>query len=179
MTAVVGLVEDSGKVWVGADSAASDEMGSLDLRAAAKVFKKGGVVIGGCGSFRAIQLVRYKLSVQEHKRGTVEKWMACTFIEALRKCLMDGGHTTKKDNEELAEGVFLVGHKGHLFTVWGDFQYGESINEYAAVGSGAEVALGAMFARKHGGPRARILTALKAASTFRVDVRPPFRVESA
>jgi hypothetical protein len=177
VTCVAGIAEE-GRVWIGADSAASDNVGCLALRAAPKVFRLGNMVIGCSGSFRASQLIRYKLSVPEHKRGALDKWMATTFVEGLRKALMDGGHTVKKDNEEMAELWMLVGVRGRLFQVEGDFQVGENVHGFDAVGSGAEAALGALFARRTGGPRARIMSALKAASAFRVDVRPPFRLES-
>lgn len=172
MTAIVGLVH-RGVVHIGGDSAGVDGM-ALVVRADAKVFRKKGYVFGFTSSFRMGQLLRYSLKLPEPKRD-LDAFMATTFVDALRDCLKAGGFAGK-DNEREEGGTFLVGVRGRLFTVYGDYQVGQSADGFAAVGSGDQVALGALFATAGTGlgPRRRVIGALKAAERFNSGVRGPF-----
>jgi ATP-dependent protease HslVU (ClpYQ) peptidase subunit len=177
LTCVIGAI-DKGTVTIGADSAGSDGY-QLAIRADPKVALIGTqFVMGFCGSFRAWQIIRFNFAPPEYRRGPLDKYMSTTFVEALRRCLLDGGVTEKKDNVEELPANFLVGVRGRLFQIENDMQVGESVHPYDAIGCGAQVALGAMHARKEGSVRARILAALKASSTFSEGVRPPYRLET-
>ncbi|HEY3491359.1 MAG TPA: hypothetical protein VGK43_00305 [Solirubrobacterales bacterium] len=72
-------------------------------------------------------------------------------------------------------GVFLVGWRGALYTIYSDFQVGRSVRGENAVGSGGELARGALFVAK-GEPRSRVKRALEAASVFNAGVAPPFKI---
>jgi len=43
------------------------------------------------------------------------------------------------DKGQEAGGTFLVGYRGRLFRVDSDYQVGESVNNYCAVGCGADL----------------------------------------
>lgn len=177
MTCVVGAL-DHGRVIIGADSAGSDGQAVIS-RADPKVALVGSqFVMGFAGSFRAWQVIRFQFQPPEFKRGALDKYMSTTFVDHLRKCLADNMVAERKDNVEESPANFLVGCKGRLFQIEGDYQVGESVHPFDAIGCGAQVALGAMHARKEGSVRARILAALKASSTFTEGVRPPYRLET-
>ncbi len=57
-----------------------------------------------------------------------------------------------------------------------DYQIEEAVAGYNAVGSGDDIALGALFATRNGGmgPVERLELALQAASYHNSDTRPPF-----
>lgn len=57
-----------------------------------------------------------------------------------------------------------------------DYQVGQAVDGYAAVGSGDSIALGALYATAGMGmkPRRRVKLALRAAERFSAGVRAPF-----
>jgi ATP-dependent protease HslVU (ClpYQ) peptidase subunit len=172
MTAIVGLVHD-GCVYIGGDSAGVDGY-SLTVRADGKVFRNGLFLFGFTTSFRMGQLIRYALEPPSPE-GDLEHFMAVSFVDAVRSCLKEGGWA-RKDNEREEGGTFLVGVAGRLFAVHEDYQVAEAADGYAAVGSGEQVALGALYATADTDmePGERVLVALRAAERFNAGVRGPF-----
>lgn len=172
MTAVVGLVH-GGSVYIGGDSAGVAGM-SLTVRADTKVFRKKRYLFGFTTSFRMGQLIRYSLKLPKPPRD-LDRFMATTFVDALRDCLKAGGWAAKENDREEG-GTFLVGVDGHLFTVYSDYQVAKAADGFAAVGCGDEIALGALFATARTGlrPRRRVMGALAAAERFSAGVRGPF-----
>lgn len=170
MTCVVGLVQD-GLVHLGADSAGVAGL-SLTVRSDEKVFSNGEFVFGFTSSFRMGQLLRYSL-VPPAPTSELPRFMATTFIDAVRTCLKDGGYATKTSEQEWG-GNFLVGVRGTLFEVGCDYQVGEPVEGFAAVGCGFNIALGALYATKRMAVRRRLETALEASERFSAGVRGPF-----
>jgi ATP-dependent protease HslVU (ClpYQ) peptidase subunit len=175
MTCIVAI-KDGDSVFMGADSAGVSGY-FIQSRTDPKIYKVGEFMFGFTSSFRMGQLLGHAFNEPEHDDGvTVEKFMATTFIDAVRTCLKNGGYA-KKDNEVEIGGNFLVAYKGRLFNVDSDYQVGESRLGFDAVGCGAEIALGSLFstAKKH--PKKRIQIALEAAEQFSCGVRGPFILE--
>lgn len=175
MTCIVG-VEHGGKVYIGGDSAGVAGY-SMTVVSESKVFQNGPFVMGFTTSFRMGQLLHYKLTVPEFNDRTdqVEKFMVTTFIDAVRNCLRDGGWLAKDRDVEVG-GTFLVGFRGQLFLIGGDFQVTRTSNGYAAVGCGDDIALGALHGSADGDPQLRILAALRAAEHHSAVVIGPFTV---
>lgn len=178
MTCIVGLV-DEGKVYIGGDSAGLAGW-QLTHRKDAKVFRNGNFLLGFTSSFRMGQLLRYAFQPPEcpiwDEVTTVERYMATTFVDAVRDCLKAGG-LARKDNEVESGGHFLVGFQGRLFYIEGDYQVGESLDGYDACGCGADVALGTLYATPNMQSKKRIELALKAAEHHNGGVRAPFVIE--
>ncbi len=172
MTCVIGLV-DKGDVYIGADSAGVAGL-SISIRTDEKVFGNGPFIIGGTSSFRMLQLLRYKFSppAQTVHQDDME-YMVTSFIDSVRQCFCANGFG---DKDATIGGTFLVGYKGKLYTIQGDHQVGMQAIPYDAVGCGADLALGAMFATEGLGPEERLNIALSAASTFSAGVCPPFTI---
>ncbi|HEV2125915.1 MAG TPA: hypothetical protein VGW38_24420, partial [Chloroflexota bacterium] len=142
MTCVVGLVH-RGTVYIGADSAGVAGW-DLTVRADQKVFHNGPFLFGFTTSFRMGQLLRYSLVPPQHDPTVeVERYLATAFMDAVRACLKDGGFASKQ-NEQESGGNFLIGYQGQLFEIGSDYQVGRPVDEFAAVGCGAQIALGAM-----------------------------------
>ena len=175
MTCIVGLVHEA-VVYIGGDSAGVAGL-SLVVRADEKVFRNGDFLMGFTTSFRMGQLLRYKLyPPRRHPDDRVVKYMVVDFIDAVRECLKAGGYASKEKETEQG-GTFLVGYSGHLFTVDSDYQVGIPEDGFAAVGSGEDIARGALFATQgQATPRDRVLTALRAAERFNAGVRGPFHI---
>ena len=175
MTCIVGFVEGN-SVWMGGDSAG---VGGLDLtvRADQKVFRNGAMLFGFTSSFRMGQLLRYAFTVPDHDpRVDLDKYMATTFVDAVRECLKGRGWAETVNGQERG-GCFLVGYKGHLFYIGSDYQVGKPLDGYDAVGCGDQVAKGALFATTSMVGKERAEIALKAAERCSAGVRGPFHIE--
>lgn len=177
MTCIVGLVTE-GKVFMGGDSAGVGGY-SLTVRADEKVFVKGEFIMGFTSSFRMGQLLRYKLDIPYHKPEIeTYEYMVTEFVEAVRSCLKTGGFARSENGEERG-GTFLVGYRGELFMIDGDFQVGKPMHDYDAVGCGSDIAKGSLFTSGRladVGPQERIRDALRAAEQFSAGVRGPFNI---
>lgn len=172
MTCIVGLV-DKGDVYIGGDSAGIAGL-SISIRADEKVFGNGAFVFGFTSSFRMGQLLRYKFSPPDQTvYQTDMEYMVTTFVDTARQCFSANGFG---DKEATMGGNFLVGYKGKLYNVQGDYQVGVPAIAFDAVGCGSDLALGAMFANEDLRPEDRIEQALSAASTFSAGVEPPFTI---
>lgn len=177
MTCIAGFVEGD-TVWMGADSAgvSSSDYG-LTVRSDGKLFRNGPMLFGFTTSFRMGQLLRHALTIPDHDpRVAAEKYMATTFIDAVRECLKSHGWASK-ENESEKGGTFLVGYQGRLFVVYDDYQVGEPADGIEAVGCGYQIAKGALYASRETG-KARVLMALMAAESYSAGVRGPFSIES-
>ena len=180
MTCIVGVAA-GGKVWLGGDSAGVAGW-SLTVRADAKVFGNGPFLMGFTTSFRMGQLLRYAFTPPHHDDGVPdEKYMATTFVNAVRECLKAGGCASKEKDAENG-GTFLVGYRGRLYFVGDDYQIGVAADDADAVGCGADIAKGSLHtsAQLKPGvePEQRVRWALEAAERNSAGVRSPFVVLS-
>lgn len=175
MTAIVGLL-DEGRVLLGGDSAGVGGY-RLTVRKDSKVFTNGAYVMGFTSSFRMGQILRWAFTppTPPEDQADLERFMATTWIDALRQALKDGGYATK-DQEQEQGGNFLVGVQGRLFEIGSDYQVGEPLDGYAAVGCGEQIAQGVLYATQDQGERAayRVNLALEAAERHSAGVRGPF-----
>lgn len=177
MTCIVGVVEKH-RVYLGADSAGVGGYSSLTIRKDKKVFRNDDFVIAGTSSFRMIQLLRYAFVTPVYGcDANIDKFMATTFVDAIRECFKEGGFAQKSAEKE-SGGSFLVGFQGRLFEIWDDYQVAEAASGYGALGCGAEVALGSLFATPDMQAEKRIELALKASESHNAGVRAPFYIES-
>jgi len=180
MTCIVGLALQ-GNVFLGGDRAAVDGA-TIFTAAEPKVFRRGPFIVGYTTSFRMGQLLEHQLTVPELvNTKDAGSYMRGTFVDALRKLFADAGWRSKRDEREIG-GAFLVGFADRLWHVDEDFQVTRWDEPYAAVGSGAACALGAL-----GGiycleaalfltPHQVLLAALRAAALHTTTVRGPFDI---
>jgi len=189
VTCIVGL-EHQGAVYVGSDSAGVDsDILEVRVRADDKVFLQcsGEMIVGFAGSFRLGQLARYSLQLPELPApgcsdDDAMRYMVTCFVDSLRQALEAGGAARVDHDSGEAElgGELLVGFRGRLFTVLGNYQVSRYADSYAACGAGAQVAMGALFASRFAGtePEDRVRLALRAASEYNTSIRPPFHIVS-
>lgn len=179
MSCIVGIVHRD-RVFMGADSAGVS-LQSMAVRADRKVFINGKCIIGFTSSFRMGNLLQYAFKPPRRHHKDVHEYMCTTFVDAVRKCFKDGG-VAKKEMDTEACGNFLVGYAGRLFDIGSDYQVGESVHGYDAIGCGAQIALGSLHATFHCGmmldPQRRIDLALEAAQEYCTGVRGPFSMAS-
>lgn len=176
MTCIVGIKSQNG-LWIGGDSAVSSD-NLVQTIADPKVWKKGQFIIGFAGSLRVGQIIKYKMKIPPINDRKPTEYMVCSFIDAMRKCLKAAGAAREDKKEEEQENQFLIGFRGRLFEI--DEAYGvcEINDEFIAIGSGTEYALGSLYTTKGKQPEKRIWEALEASAYFCEGVRPPFHIVS-
>ena len=104
--------------------------------------------------------------------------MVRRFVPAVKKTLKEHGYERRHEEQEYG-GHFLVGWRGELYHVEGDYQVAREAQGYAACGCGCDLALGSLFSTERLGtskPKPRLLMALEAAAEFSAGVRPPFTI---
>ena len=174
MTCVIALKAD-GIVYMGADSLGSN-LYTKRARIDPKIYRVGDFMFGFTTSFRMGQLLGHAFKAPDRDpRVATEKFMSTVFIDAVRECLKTGGFA-KKENETEEGGNFLVAYEGRIFNIDSDYQVGESVLPYEAVGCGQDIAMGSMYtsAASAMSPTERIDIALKAAGEFSCGVGAPF-----
>jgi ATP-dependent protease HslVU (ClpYQ) peptidase subunit len=179
MTCIAGIVAKDGSVIIGGDSAGVAGL-DMSVRKDAKVFRCDGFLYGFTTSFRMGQILRYSFKPPDHDpRVDTDTYLRTEWIDAVRKALEAGGFAKKSNGEETG-GMFLLGYRGRLFQVESDYQIGEDVAPYAAVGCGYAFAKGAMFATQHSdlAEIARVRLALECAESHSAGVRGPFVVET-
>jgi len=175
-TAIVGLIDDDGTIYIGSDSAVITGQASSILKDPKVFLKDKRFVIGTSGSPRTRQVVRYACDIPEQESvQTVMEYMVVTFMKTIQKCFEEA----KFDEEKNGKGNMLVGYRGRLFKIYVGIYYALEYDvPYTIIGSGGEEARGAMYATEgmNLSPEERIKKALGAAAYFDTDVRSPFHV---
>ena len=179
MTCIVGL-EHEGRVWIGGDSAGIRESDlSLRIMGNSKVFSKKDMLFGSSGSLRVNQLLRFSLKIPRQKGEDDLNYLCTDFVDATRKCLINGGNGGTEDHgEESMESNLLIGYRGSLYQMEKDYNVIIAKIGFDACGSGENYALGSLFSTMDTklGPKERVATALSAAAYFSAGVYPPFSI---
>lgn len=178
MTCIVGLVH-RGTVWMGADSASTDDSTYICVKNT-KVYHSNKMIVGYTSSWRMGQLLQNSIQFPSHRPGMDDlAYITTVFLDAVLTCFKKKGFA-KIENNEASGGTFLVGYRGHLYSVNDDFGVEAPIAPYASCGSGQYHANGAMHAltRTNLSPKVKILRALEASAAFNCGVRAPFHVIS-
>ncbi len=174
MTCIIGI-KGNGKVIIGGDTQASGGY-EATARLDEKVFIRHDFIIGFTSSYRMGQLLQYVVEFPEQPKGMGDfEYMVVHFIEAIRTTFKEYGYTKIDSNREDG-GCFLVGYRGELYTIYGDFQVEHPRDGFTAVGSGEEYAKGAMQALRHLPPKKRVKESLKISAKFNVGVGAPYTI---
>ncbi len=168
MTCIVGI-SDGRRVLIGADSAFSANGGSIVVTDdPPKAWKLGAWCVGFCGDMDVICIMKRELTSSEY--SSVQE-----VVDAINE------HAPKNSSYEylIAKGAKLWCGTEKSFWACQDRRAGRRTARAShAIGSGAEVALGALYDPKHRSDTRKILVALEAASYHTSGVRGPFRIVS-
>lgn len=172
MTIIAGACR-GGRVWLGGDSSASD--GATIIRTSdPKVWRSGGVLLGGAGDFRTIDAARRI----DCPAQPTEHWLRYGFTSDLAKMYRELDGYLDSDQRP-GEGGLLLGALGRLWLVIHPRLSVVCVGEdYAALGSGEDFALGAMHARPKASPRTRVIAGLVAAFTHATTCAGPLTLVS-
>lgn len=177
MTCIVG-VEHKGSVWMGGDSAATDNSFNRTIIKDPKVFIKNNVGFGVCGLPKVMDAVAHGLEIPTQKSGQTDRqFLVSTLVPALREGL-ERFDCIEKHPEygSIFHGSMLIGYRGKVYDLQSNFQFVHNSEGFASAGSGGELAKGSLISTKGmSNPKKRILTALQV-STANAGVAPPFVV---
>lgn len=177
MTCIAALIHD-GHVYMAGDSAGVAGLGVTN-RADAKVFQVGELIIGFTTSFRMGQILRFgftpPMPEENFDDDELYGYFVTTFIDTVRARFKEAGYL-HNEHERESGGNFLVGIRDRIFQIESDFQVGIPRKPYAAVGSGFDLALGALHATDglDMDPEKRLIRSMDAAVEFNGGVRPPY-----
>lgn len=177
MTCIVGIKHNK-KIYLGGDSAMTNQVGQQSLSAESKVFTNGKVAFGICGSPKLMNPLRL-MKIPSRKLGQdVREFVAKFLVPAIETALKEGGCVTESpEHGSIFEGAILIGFAGILYRMESNFQLISDAHGFDSIGSGADIAVGSLHATKRGmKPRPRILAALEAAAIGNSGVRPPFTI---
>jgi len=144
MTVILGAI-DKGTIYMGSDSQVTYGNTKRIVKDL-KVFKKGDMLFGVCGTPRIIQLLNFSLDIPEHpKRFTDYAYISSEFVDAVRCCFKTGGYSHIENNEEKG-GDFLIAYHNRIYNIDYNFSVSAFEGECMAVGVGDESAIGAYMA---------------------------------
>lgn len=179
MTCIAGIAR-GGKVWMAGDSATSMDDDMFVVRDP-KVVKRGGMLLGCAGEVRLLNLVHHVLEIPQRKtRMTDMHYLTGPFADALARCVRaKAPHIDNSaDKEDGMEFAMLIGYRGALYSMDSNYDIIRSVDDFDAIGSGGQVARGALYMAGTLAPRTALLRALSAAERYKASVRRPFRVVS-
>jgi len=186
MTCIVALSVGN-KVYLGGDSAASDDKTGLILQTVdSKVFKIGQYGIGFVDSFRMGQILQYNWAPPIYKPSkgfkNLDKFMRTKFVQSIKEVYQEHGYgrfgtSAGEDGDEGGTIIIAVQKTGRIFVMDVDYHISEVDVQYLAEGSGQQVALGSLFSTSSvKTPRKRVRMALEAAQKFIMSVKGPFTI---
>ena len=133
-----------------------------------------GAIMGGVGSLRASQVIQYSKLIDLNAMadlscGTIDtNYIITVLVPQIVLQLQSAGVCCIAEDETEEKTVmlpnsFLFAYEDQAWMIWNDLSVSE-LEEYFAIGSGSDVAKGALFATKKQNPFERIVTAIDAAS---------------
>lgn len=179
MSCVVGLICDVG-IIIAADTAGVNGHLLYNLEHK-KVFCNKDFLFGCVGSVRMSQLLQFSFEPPDHPNEMpIKKYLCTLFMNAVRECFKKGGYAMEDTDKQERGGDFMFGYRGHLFTVYSDYQI-MPVNgfKFNAIGCGAELALGSLYTTHQpcaqiSDAHRRVFMALEAAAAFSTSVAEPF-----
>jgi ATP-dependent protease HslVU (ClpYQ) peptidase subunit len=182
MTVIIALKKDN-KIYLGADSALVDNW-TVTQTKQPKIFKLGEFLIGVAGYPRTAQLIQYQLMIKPQTEHQSDFSYLCTdFVNSVKSLLVDNDNVKNLDgSKQIDESDLLFGYRNNIYAMDTNFQIIQTTDSYNAIGSGQEIALGAMavFTKFNGFwfPEVIIKNALSIVDKHHMGVCKPFRVMS-
>lgn len=170
---LVLAIKDKDRFVIGADKQAST--GLNKNHTATKIWEAPDfpdVVFGGVGSVRATQIIQYASIIDKNclKDGFSTEFIVCNVVPTLVHALEVNGINCSTSDEpgdehktKMMPNTFIIAYKDRAWVIWNDLSVIE-IEDYFAIGSGSDVAKGALFATRGKNPFERIVTSIDAAS---------------
>lgn len=181
MTLLVGVATRKG-VWIGADS--GSVAGAYAVRVPEpKVWKtSNGWIVGGCGDWRALELVKYTVQFPDPPKSVNEahRTIAVDVVDEINKALEARGFSEEPEDDGSAGWTLMLATRCAsrapvLFHL--EDEHPEQ-HRSLALGAGEEYALGVLSQNAHLSPERRVRATLNATRKHYGILLPPYRIES-
>lgn len=169
MTCAIGLEQD-GRVWLGWDSASTDENYSQEIVRDPKGWVRDGWGFAFAGSWRCGQLLRHELRPTRRRATDVDRYITSVLVADIRAIL------ARESDEERQALEMLIATKGRLFGF--SAKTGMVLRNacgFDAVGS-QEALAGMTLTAGRTDPERRLRAVLAAVAAHSANVRGPFTV---
>lgn len=183
MTVIIGL-ESNNKVYIGCDSALIENW-TQEITALPKIFKLGSFLIGVAGYPRAQQIIQYHLKLPKQLDSQTDLQYLCTdFVDTIIQLMSEHDFGKTENNQKTLDSSIIFGYHGKLYEIDTNYQIIKVKSNFSAIGSGKDLALGAMNALdsvmliESMKPETKIKIALETTAKYNIGVAKPFKVMS-
>ena len=179
---VVVAIKDGNKIYIGADSQVTKggTRTTLQNENNYKIWKVDGAdhcLMGHVGNLRDANIIRLMRDVvddyDEYCDRVNYRFIVKYLVPEIIKNLRDAKFLKVSDDYvEYLDSSFLFAYRDKLFYINSDCSVIE-INDYVAIGSGANEAIGSLLSTKGQNPKSRIVKAIKSSATSDIYVDYP------
>lgn len=164
----IAAVSDGHRVWMAGDRCVSDDV-NVSRMADPKVWHTGTVLIGAAGGMPFMNATHSFDPQSEPGAEDLLMWVVEDMVPQLRR------HMRKRKVEDLGE--LLVAHRGAIVQLDSYLGAYESTRGYATIGSGSQVALGALGASETArDPSKRLRRVMRVVARHCPSVSRPFDI---
>lgn len=164
-------IRDKNRIVLGSDQQGSTgNMASHNCTKIWEVQDLPGAIMGSVGTARASQIIQYSSVVDKNCLENINNIDTDFIVNSLAPTIAGAlkANGIKIDAFEdatcpMMPNAFLFAYKDRAWMIWNDLSVTE-MDDYLAIGSGSEVANGALFATKGKNPFERIVASIAAAS---------------
>lgn len=168
---LVVAIRDKDRIVLGADKQSS--AGGNKDHNATKIWPLkdlDGALLGSVGSMRGSQIVQYSKIIDKNSiNDVIDTEFVITSLAPTLLALLEGnGVNCKLEDKDSGTMImmpndFIFAYEDTAWMIWRDLSVSE-IPDYLAIGSGSDIAKGALFATKDKDPFTRISTSIDAAA---------------
>ena len=167
---LVIAIKDKDRVVLGADKQVST--GDSKEHTYTKIWEVEelpGAIMGSVGAVRGSQIIQYSNIIDKNLinvENLSTDFIICSLVPTIIAGLKQNGVNLEAKEDltcEMMPNQFIFAYKDKAWVIGNDFSVSE-LYEYFAIGSGSDVAKGALFATEDKNPFERIVTAIDAAA---------------
>ena len=147
MTTIIGI-QGEGWAVLGCDSRTSEESGRHLVTPNPKIINNNGILIAGSGASRGSNILQFGYVVPKPKAGqNLDHYISRVFIPRMHKEFIAAGYNMKEDGDVAQQdSAFFVCVRGVIYPIWQDYSWDTDESGVYYMGSGGDVALGALDA---------------------------------
>lgn len=148
----IAAIQGDGWVVIGCESRTTLDGGRYMSTVSRKVVERDGLLIATAGGSRGANLLHYgwKAPKLPSDDTDLDVWFTATLIPSIREEFTNSGFEVKREDGESAKhgGDYLIAVRGQLYYLFEDYSWEKDANGLYVVGTGGELALGALEAYK-------------------------------
>lgn len=171
MTCIVGIKAE-GRIHMAGDRGASTDETIL-VSEDPKIARRGGFIIGYAGNYGLGQLMLYglKLPSVPRRKGSLITFMRTTFHDTFIRAVEKSKYKMEINHDD-TQSSFLIGVRDELFE-YEPLDGQMAVFEETAIGAGAPIAFGSLYATKGMHAEDRVKLAVAAACFYSTSCREP------